>query len=319
LRAVLVVLALAATSAGCRIPTGDAAPSRQEVTTTHDLGKVDVSLTDGAEPVITVPAPFSVDTTTARVVAEGAGRVVATGQQVVLRYAAVNGTDGKTLRDKTWTGEPTTLVVGAEGNVAGLDEGLRGLRVGSTALIAFPPDDGYGVQGNTSLGVGPTDTIVCLVEVLDARPLLTKANGKPVAARKGLPTVKRAASGEPTVTLPTAAAPTTLVVQPLLSGAGRAVAKGDRVTVQYVGVVWPGGQVFDNSWTEDEPASFTIGANQTISGWDAVIGQKVGSQLLLVVPPDKAYGVEGRDEFGIKGTDTLVFVVDLLDARPATG
>jgi FKBP-type peptidyl-prolyl cis-trans isomerase len=35
---------------------------------------------------------------------------------------------------------------------------------------------------------------------------------------------------------------------------------------------------------------------------------------MLVIPPDKGYGVTGKAEAGIKGTDTLVFVVDILDA-----
>jgi peptidylprolyl isomerase len=52
-----------------------------------------------------------------------------------------------------------------------------------------------------------------------------------------------------------------------------------------------------------------------IAGWDkGLVGQTVGSQILLVVPPDEGYGSAGRKEAGIRGTDTLVFVVDILDA-----
>ena len=50
-------------------------------------------------------------------------------------------------------------------------------------------------------------------------------------------------------------------------------------------------------------------------GWDeGLVGQTVGSQVLLVVPPDKGYGTTGSSDGAIKGTDTLVFVVDILDA-----
>ena len=57
-----------------------------------------------------------------------------------------------------------------------------------------------------------------------------------------------------------------------------------------------------------------IGKGQVIPGWDeGLVGQTVGSQVLLVVPPDKGYGA-GSASAGIKGTDTLVFVVDILDA-----
>ncbi len=52
-----------------------------------------------------------------------------------------------------------------------------------------------------------------------------------------------------------------------------------------------------------------------IAGWDrGLVGQPVGSQVLLIVPPDDGYGAEGKPEIKIKGTDTLVFVVDILDA-----
>ena len=33
----------------------------------------------------------------------------------------------------------------------------------------------------------------------------------------------------------------------------------------------------------------------------------------MVIPPDKGYGAAGNPQAEIKGTDTLVFVVDILD------
>ncbi len=44
------------------------------------------------------------------------------------------------------------------------------------------------------------------------------------------------------------------------------------------------------------------------------MGQTIGSQVLLVIPPADGYGTSGNSQAGISGTDTLVFVVDLLDA-----
>ena len=58
-----------------------------------------------------------------------------------------------------------------------------------------------------------------------------------------------------------------------------------------------------------------IGAGQVIPGWDkTLVGQKIGSRVLLVVPPKEGYGSKGSSQAGIKGTDTLVFVVDILNA-----
>ena len=52
-----------------------------------------------------------------------------------------------------------------------------------------------------------------------------------------------------------------------------------------------------------------------IPGWDkGLVGQTVGSRVLLVIPPSDAYGSAGQSQAGIKGTDTLVFVVDIISA-----
>ena len=64
----------------------------------------------------------------------------------------------------------------------------------------------------------------------------------------------------------------------------------------------------------DFPVEFPIGAGQVIKGWDnGLLGQKVGSRVLLVIPPADGYGDAGQGET-IKGDDTLVFVVDILAA-----
>jgi peptidylprolyl isomerase len=79
--------------------------------------------------------------------------------------------------------------------------------------------------------------------------------------------------------------------------------------------VWNSGKQFDSSWDRGQPAQFAIGTGNVIAGWDTgLVGQTVGSQVLLVVPPDQGYGKDGNPQAGIKGTDTLVFVVDLLGA-----
>jgi peptidylprolyl isomerase len=156
---------------------------------------------------------------------------------------------------------------------------------------------------------------VIVVDVKTAKNVLKRATGTPVAAKSGLPRVTLATNGKPTIKLPAASPPTALVVQPLITGAGPKVAKGQQITVHYTGIIWPGGKQFDSSWTSGKPASFAIGQGKVVAGWDeGLVGQPVGSQILLVIPPDKGYGAAGRPERGIRGTDTLVFVVDILDA-----
>jgi peptidylprolyl isomerase len=110
-------------------------------------------------------------------------------------------------------------------------------------------------------------------------------------------------------------APTKLIVQPLLQGSGPAVKKGQTLIAQYVGALYGSGKQFDASWDRGQPATFPIGVGQVIPGWDkALVGQKAGSRVLLVVPPADGYGSSGNPQAGIGGKDTLVFVVDVLGA-----
>ena len=44
----------------------------------------------------------------------------------------------------------------------------------------------------------------------------------------------------------------------------------------------------------------------------AIVGQTVGSQVIVTIPPAEGYGAAGVPAAGIGATDTLVFVVDIL-------
>ena len=85
------------------------------------------------------------------------------------------------------------------------------------------------------------------------------------------------------------------MVQPLIKGDGATVAAGQTVVVNYVGIVWASGTVFDSSWTRGATFTVPIGAGQVIPGWDeGLVGQTVGSRVLLAIPPDKGYGSPGQ-------------------------
>jgi peptidylprolyl isomerase len=266
-----------------------------------------------AKPTIAFTVPYAADKTQKKVLDAGSGPVVKSGQRVSVDYLGVNGQDGKEF-DSSYGKGIASFVMDANQVLKGFHDGLVGQNVGSRVLLAIPPEDGYGVQGVPSAGIGPTDTLVFVVTIKDAKQVLVRAQGTAVAPKAGLPTVKLDAKGKPTITVPSGAAPAALVVQPLITGTGPKVLKGQAITVNYTGVLWPGGKQFDSSW-DKTPANFVIGAGRVITGWDqGLVGQNVGSQILLVVPPDKGYGAAGNPQGGIKGTDTLVFVVDILDA-----
>ena len=137
-----------------------------------------------------------------------------------------------------------------------------------------------------------------------------------VTADNGV-TVTGAFGATPKVTVPSSAAPTALSDKVLIQGTGAVVAKGDTLVANYVGQTWAekSGKVnvFDSSFSRGEPAGFQIGVGSVIPGWDTtLVGQKIGSRVLLEVPPADGYGSTCQSSANITGTDTLVFVVDIV-------
>ena len=118
---------------------------------------------------------------------------------------------------------------------------------------------------------------------------------------------------KPKVEVPEGAPPAGLQIEDIKEGDGDTAATGDNVTVQYVGVNYSNGKQFDASWDRGEPFTFALGAGQVIPGWDqGVAGMKVGGRRQLIIPPELAYGEQGRPPV-IAPNETLIFVVDLRD------
>ena len=121
------------------------------------------------------------------------------------------------------------------------------------------------------------------------------------------------ANDKPTITIPAGSAPAELVKNDLIVGTGDEAVSGRNVSVHYVGVAWSNGRQFDASWDRNEPFEFRLGAGQVISGWDeGVAGMRIGGRRELTIPPHMGYGSRGAGGV-IKGNETLVFVVDLLN------
>jgi peptidylprolyl isomerase len=75
-------------------------------------------------------------------------------------------------------------------------------------------------------------------------------------------------------------------------------------------VNWNTGEVFDSSFDRGSPATFSTSG--VIQGFhDALVGQKIGSRVVVIIPSDLGYGDAGSGD-KIGGGDTLVFVIDIL-------
>ena len=328
--AIAALLTAAVLTAGCGSDSPTTKTADTSPLTACKSGKLDgvkVTGTQGSAPKVELDGEVSVEHTDCAVLVEGSGDAAAEGDTVIFDFVFVNGRTGDqygssyTITDAT-TGEEkpgeAASVTLDDQLLRGVRQGLLGAKAGGRVVVSIAPDDGYGLQGGDAQnGLEKDDTLVFVADVKEVRHPLKRAKGTAVAPVAGLPTVTLGDKGEPTISVPQTEPPTTLVIQPLIEGTGAVVQSGQTINVHYTGVLWKTGQPFDSSWDKGSGGvNFSIGTGGVIAGWDkGLVGQKVGSQILLVVPPADGYGEAGAPNAGISGTDTLVFVVDILDAR----
>lgn len=303
---IALLLVLGIVFAGCSSDGDDAssssttgAASAADVKTTS-LDDVTVEGAFGEKPTITFDLAFGGDANSSRVVSTGDGDTITDGQRVTVNYVAVDGNTGEEV-ESTFGGATQAFTMGGQDLVPIVTEAMIGQSVGSRVLVSIESTQSSGSWTLLSF------------DIVSAQTIPTSASGTSVTPPADLPAVTLV-DGVPTVATPVGDPPTTLVVQPLIQGDGPVVVAGQTVTVQYVGLVWASGKIFDTSW-DSGPVDFPIGAGGLIAGFDeGLTGQKIGSRIMLVIPPDKGYGANGNAQAGISGTDTLVFVIDLLAA-----
>lgn len=175
---------------------------------------------------------------------------------------------------------------------------------------------GCGSGGSSSITVGNESDVSSVPTVAGEKPAVSTASTAPAAA--AVSAVKTPATGplskEPKVSVPKGPAPTKLVSKEIIKGTGAEAKAGETVTVNYVGVLYKTGKVFNASWETKEPFSFPLGKGQVIPGWDqGVPGMKVGGRRELIIPSALAYGTKGSPP-KIPANSPLIFIVDLLKA-----
>ncbi|ABS03362.1 peptidylprolyl isomerase FKBP-type [Kineococcus radiotolerans SRS30216 = ATCC BAA-149] len=270
---------------------------------------VEGEVNPAVKPTVTFAPPLAVTETKRKVVTPGTGVEVKDTDELQFAYSLYAGSTGEEL-DSSYGGTDARFELAKI--TKGLARGFVGAHVGDRLVIAIAPEDGFG-EANTRFGKEGVDASTTMIMVADLiRVIPTRADGTPVTPPADLPVVTYDAEGVPTgFTVSNPTPPADTVVQPLLQGSGPALTAGMNVKMQYVGATLADGKVFQSSW-EADPFQTPIGTGQLITGWDeGLIGQTVGSRVLLVIPAAKAYGdtpAEGRP------AGALVFVVDILDA-----
>jgi len=310
--------------AGCGSakPASSASSSSSAATSNSNANSsVTVGGAFGATPTVKIPKLDASNKLIVKTVIQGTGTTVTKADAMAANFV-VYFWDGKTstLKANTFTSNPTVL--NGANMPSFLQTALIGQKVGSRVLAVIPPADGYTAAEKSQIGITGNPTLVFVIDLLKSYADTASASGAQESAGGGtLPTVTAHPGAGPTITIPVNKPPAALVTKTLIKGSGPKVAKGQYVIAQYTGYIWRTKKVFDSSWTSGSPFGFVIGASpeQVIPGWDTgLAGQTVGSRVMLVIPPKDAYGTTGASQVGITATDTLVFVVDIIDAFKPT-
>lgn len=278
-------------------------------------GSVKISGEFGAAPKVTYAnTPVEREKSEFKTISSGEGATVKDGDLVTVDYYIGNGFNGAKA-ESTFDdgGQPAQLTVSkAQLAIPALYTAIVDHKVGSRVSVIAAPKDGLASQGgNADLGIGNNDTLVLVLDIVSIVP--TKPSGESVKPAAGAPKLVETA-GVPTGfdfkgMTPVGKKP---VLHTLVQGDGPAVKNGQNITVHYLGQV-VGGDVFDASYPKGAPASFELKYPGLVKGWMELVGVKLGSRVVIVIPSEFGYGKTGSGE-KIKGGDDLVFVVDVLAA-----
>ncbi|MBV1937626.1 FKBP-type peptidyl-prolyl cis-trans isomerase [Streptomyces sp. BV286] len=292
-------------------PSGSAAPPPKIV--------------DGPLPGITAGEKFGQKPTVAKgtkdpskdlaveTVIVGTGQTVAENDYIQAHYLGQIWSSAKVF-DNSYDRKTPLLIQLAQGQIIdGWRYALTGKKAGSRVEMAVPPTWGYGTSGNEQAGIKGTDTLVFVVDIQKVFNGKSSAKGTAVAQDNiDLPKVGTNTDGKaPSIDVPKKTAPKKLVANYVLEGDGDEVGASDTVLVQYKGVLWADGKEFDSTYSRGQLTSFSL--QQVVKGWaQGLTGKKVGSRVLIVVPPALGYGDSPPQGSGIKKDSVLVFTVDIL-------
>lgn len=300
----MTALLLSASLAACGDDPAPAEPTKER------LDAVTISGDVGEEPEVTWASQMTAGKIESKTLVAGDGATLEDGDQVLTHLWIGNGfTEAKSF--STHDEDSTAELVKIDDQLPPFLASIKGATIGSRIAVTSSAEAAFGEAGNSQLGIGNKDSVLVIVDL--ASGLDDGPSGTRPPAPAWVPGIKNEKSvpvgfdftgtPEPTDKLQTAV---------LFEGDGATVESGSAIVVRYLGEVYGGDKPFDENFSK-EPTSFGIGTGKVIKGWDqALVGTTVGTRIVLAVPPKLGYGDAGNPDAGIKKTDTLYFLIDVL-------
>lgn len=314
--AALVVLGLVTVGlTACATAGSPSGCSRPTVSNPDVMDLIHVTGDTADKPKVDIYTPLKAPELAYEDVVTGDGTAItADNQLMVVDISLFSGVTGDPIVATAYDGDLSRVSSPAQWatNFPGISEALHCAAEGSRVAIALAPDD-MTPEVAPGFDLEKDDSVVAVVDV--RKVYLPSADGAlQFNSGFGLPSVVRAPDGRPGLIIPDGAPPSDLVIQTLKKGDGEEVTGDQPVRVHYTGVVWGADEAFDTTW-DGEAASLTL--DSVVPGFaKALEGQTVGSQVMVVIPPDQGYGDKAQGS--IPAGSTLVFVIDILGLDAAS-
>ncbi len=272
------------------------------------LDAFSVSGDPGQEPKVTFDEEVDPDGIETKVLTEGDGEELGEGDNVFAHIWMGNGYTQEKAFSTYDTKAPQLLTYDDLGKP--FQEAIEGHTVGSRVAVVASAADTYGETGNPQLGIGNQDSILVVVDILGEHqtpkpkdvsssklPALVEKKGQPVGFDFSH-VAKPSAGGD-------------LLRAVLKEGSGPTVTTDMTVTADYLGEVYGAKKPFDESYSK-KPVPFPL--TSVVPGWTyGLSGLKVGSRVLLQIPPDLGYGDQAQAN--IPAGSTLYVVIDIRKAK----
>lgn len=288
-----------------------------ESTDAAESGPLDAVSAQGAvgeELEVAYDGKVTAEEAQTEVLEEGDGNPVEANSTILMHLYIGNGTSGEQSINTYEQGKAVSVRMSEDQLFKPVLDAVVGQKSGSRIAVAASVKDVWGAQGQPQLKLKASDTAVFVADIVSVEPVevLDGPQGEDVQPPKDAPKVVEENGQVTGIDWSDAPrkAPNELQVIPLVEGDGPAVGAQEMVTFDYFGAVWGEKKPFDESFSR-EPTAFAVGVNSLIPAWDQEIpGLTRGSRVLIIAPPESAYG--DQDQPNIPGGSTLVFVVDVL-------
>jgi FKBP-type peptidyl-prolyl cis-trans isomerase len=242
---------------------------------------------------------------------EGTGPTVRKGDVITANYLGQLYKPGTVFDNSYDQKKPIRTQIGTGAVIKGWDQALVGKKAGSRVEMVIPPSLGYGAQAVSTIPAN--STLVFVVDIVATTPVPDSAEGKTVGQHDAsLPKVGVNTDGKaPSITVPSdRTPPKKLVDDYVIEGGGQPAKSTDTLLVKYKGVLWKTGKEFDSTYARNTTARLPL--TGVVKGFSqGLTGKKVGSRVLLVIPPSLGYGSTAQGS-AIPANSTLVFSVDIL-------